>query len=94
MIIILHQLHKKEFIQQTTKSSSIILRNNNLISIGIKILVDGIIVSKLKYLSLSYNSNIDDQSIEHLICLLKISRTIGVLAISNTRISEDSSVLM
>ncbi|CAF1346552.1 unnamed protein product, partial [Rotaria sp. Silwood1] len=68
----------------------IILHDNDLTSIGIKILVDGIILSKskLKYLSLSYNSNIDDQGIEYLIRLLKISRTISFLAISNTRIRD------
>ncbi|CAF2645414.1 unnamed protein product [Rotaria sp. Silwood2] len=91
MIIILYPLHKKEFIQQTTKSISIILRDYDLTSIGIKILVDGIILSKskLKYLSLSYNSKIDDQGIEHLIRLLKISQTISFLAIFNTRIRDD-----
>lgn len=72
------------------KCIGIILRDNDLTSFGVHLLVDGLLTSKpkLQYLSLSNNPRIGDAGIEHLIRLLKASRSMTLLSIPNTGITD------
>ncbi|CAF1074408.1 unnamed protein product [Rotaria sp. Silwood1] len=81
---------QRAFYDNKTKCIGLILRDNALTSIGVKILVDAIISSrtKLKYLSFSNNPNIGDEGIEHLIRLLQKNRSITFLAIPNTGMTD------
>ena len=68
----------------------IILRDNDLTSFGIYLLVDGLVAAKakLKYLSLSNNPRVGDAGMEHIVRLLKSKRSMTSLALPNTGISD------
>lgn len=72
------------------KCIGIILRDNNLTSFGVHLLVDGLIgaKAKLQYLSLSNNPRIGDAGIEHLIRLLRANRSMTFLSLPNTGITD------
>ncbi|CAF1260429.1 unnamed protein product [Rotaria sordida] len=81
---------QRAFYENKTKCIGLILRDNALTSIGVKILVDALIATrtKLKYLSFSNNPEIGDEGIEYLANLLQKSRSITFLAIPNTGITD------
>ncbi|CAF4789040.1 unnamed protein product [Rotaria sp. Silwood1] len=87
---------EKIFGQQKTKCTGFILRDNALTSIGMKMFVDALLATrtKLKYLNLSNNPNVGDVGIEHLVYLLKKTRSITFLALSNTGITDRSVRLL
>ena len=72
------------------KCIGIILRDNALTAIGVKMLVDELLMAKtkLKYLGLSNNIGITDTGIEHLARLLKESRSMTFLSLLNTGITN------
>ncbi|CAF2781906.1 unnamed protein product [Rotaria sp. Silwood2] len=73
-----------------TKCTGLLLRDNALTSLGVKMLVDALLATpkKLKYLSFSNNSAIGDVGIQHLVRLLKTNRSIIFLAIPNTGMTD------
>jgi len=72
------------------KCIGLILRENDLTGKGVKMLVDALLEvrTNLKYLSLSSNPRIGDAGIEHLIRLLKKNRSITLLALPETGITD------
>jgi hypothetical protein len=78
------------FRQEKKKCTSLVLRDNALTSVGVKILVDELLTAptNLKSLSLSSNPGIEDTGVEHLVRLLQRSRSITVLALHNTGITN------
>lgn len=72
------------------KCIGIILRDNDLTSFGVHLLVDGLITAKakLQYLSLSNNPRMGDAGVEHLIRLLRANRSTTLLSIPNTGITD------
>ena len=82
---------ERTFCQDKKKYSYLVLRDNALTSIGIKILVDELIkrpVKCLRNLGLSCNLGIGDEGIEHLVRLLKQNRSITILVLHNTGITD------
>ena len=72
------------------KCIGIILRDNALTAVGVKMLVDALLSAKtkLRYLGLSNNIGVTDAGIEHLARLLKESRTMTFLSLPNTGITD------
>ncbi|CAF1258450.1 unnamed protein product [Rotaria sp. Silwood1] len=83
-------------LQKKTKCTGILLRDNGLTSLGVKILVDALLATpkKLKYLSFSNNTAIGDVGVQHLIRLLKANRSITFLALPNTGMTDQSVRLL
>ncbi|CAF4923097.1 unnamed protein product [Rotaria sp. Silwood1] len=83
-------------LQKKTKCTGILLRDNGLTSLGVKILVDALLATpkKLKYLSFSNNTAIGDVGVQHLIRLLKVNRSITFLALPNTGMTDQSVRLL
>lgn len=79
-------------LSKVDKCIGIILRENQLTSYGVKILVDEFIAtkSKLKYLSLSNNPRIGDAGVEQLVRFLRVNRSMLFLSIPNTGITDHS----
>lgn len=79
------------FLQDRRKCTRLILRDNRLTSNGVQVLVDHLlrVSPELKYLGLSGNKNIGDSGIEHLVRLLRVNRSITLLALHNTGISDE-----
>ena len=78
------------------KYTGLILRDNGLTSADIKILVDELLKTptSLKNLVLSNNTAIEEVGIEHLIRLLQGSRSITILGLHNTGITDRSVRLL
>lgn len=78
------------------KCTGLILRDNFLTSIGVKMIVDAIVSSRsmIKYLSFSNNPDVRDDGIEHLVGLLGKNRHITFLAVPNTNITDRSVRLL
>ena len=68
----------------------LILRDNDLTSVGVKLIVDRLLISSghFRYLSLSNNVNVKDAGIEHLALLIRKSRSLTFLALPDTGISD------
>ncbi|CAF2945284.1 unnamed protein product [Rotaria sp. Silwood2] len=81
---------QRAFYDYKSKCIGLILRNNDLTSIGVKMLVDTLISSrtKLKYLSFSNNPNIGDKGVEYLTNLLQKNRSLTFLALPNTGMTD------
>ena len=76
--------------QQKKDYTNLVLRDNALTSIGIKILVDELLATPrcLRNIGLSSNPNIGDAGIEHLVRLLRGNRTVTLPALHNTGITD------
>ncbi|CAF1242093.1 unnamed protein product [Adineta steineri] len=70
--------------------TGLILRNNILSSDGVKILVDNLLMRriKLKCLCLSNNADIDDIGIEYLVRLLQENHSLTILSLPYTNITD------
>ena len=79
-----------------TKCLRLVLRDNALTSVGVKLLVDQLLVTprSLKNLGLSGNGNIGDAGIEHLSRLMQTNRSITLLALHNTGITDQGVRLL
>jgi Ran GTPase-activating protein (RanGAP) involved in mRNA processing and transport len=87
---------QRAFRGEKNKCIGLILRDNTLTSIGVKMLVDELLMARtnLKYLSFSNNSGIGDVGIEHLVRLLQRNRSITFLALPHTGITDRSVRLL
>lgn len=76
--------------QDKKNYTNLVLRDNAITSEGIKILVDELLITPrfLKSLGLSSNPGIGDAGVEHLIRLLQGNRSIALLALHNTGITD------
>lgn len=81
---------QKAFQDNRTKCTGLILRDNGMTSDGVKMLIDALLAerTKLKALSLSNNSKIGDEGIEHLVRLFKKNRSINFLALPNIGMTD------
>ncbi len=76
--------------QEKKNYTNLVLRDNTITSMGVKILVDELLTTPrcLKNIGLSSNPDIGDAGVEHLIRLLQGSRTVTFLALHNTGITD------
>jgi Ran GTPase-activating protein (RanGAP) involved in mRNA processing and transport len=81
---------QRVFRKEKKKYTNLVLRDNALTSMGVKILVDELLTTPtcLRNLGLSSNPGIRDASVEHLVRLLQESRSITLLALHNTGITN------
>jgi len=81
---------QRAFQNEKKKCIRLILRDNALTSVGVKMLVDELlrIPNNLRNLGLSANPNIGDTGVEHLVRLLETNRSITLLALHNTGITD------
>ncbi|CAF2117298.1 unnamed protein product [Rotaria magnacalcarata] len=89
-------LLQRAFVKQKKKCVGLILRDNGLTSVGVRMLVDALLATrtKLKYLSFSNNAAIGDRGIEHLVRLLQKNRSATFLALPNTGMTDRSVRLL
>ena len=75
---------------------NLILRDNALTANGVRNLVDGLlkIPTNLRNIGLSSNPEIGDEGIEHLVRLLRESRSITILALHHTGITDQGIRLL
>ncbi|CAF3388606.1 unnamed protein product [Rotaria socialis] len=87
---------QRAFVEQKKKCIGLILRDNGLTSVGVRMLVDALLATrtKLAYLSFSNNAAIGDRGIEHLARLLQTNRSITFLASPNTGMTDRSVRLL
>jgi len=84
------QIMQRLFRKEKKNYTNLVLRDNALTSIGVKILVDELLTTPtcLRNLGLSSNPGIGDAGVEHLVRLLQGSRSITLLALHNTGITD------
>jgi Ran GTPase-activating protein (RanGAP) involved in mRNA processing and transport len=90
------QIMQRAFRKEKKKYTNLVLRDNALTSMGVKILVDELLTTPtwLRNLGLSSNPGIRDAGVEHLVRLLQESRSITLLALHNTGITDRSVRLL
>ncbi|CAF3288703.1 unnamed protein product [Rotaria socialis] len=84
------------FRKDKIKFTRLILRDNALTSVGVKMLVDRLLMEPMsvKNLGLSSNPDIRDDGIAHLVGLLRSNRSITTLAMHNTGITDQGIGLL
>lgn len=89
-------IFKRIFRRGKMNYRNVILRDNCLTSIGMKHLVDGLLKTRtnIRNIGLSSNPDIGDEGIEHLIRLLRESRSISILALHHTGITDQGVRLL
>lgn len=89
-------IFKRIFRRGKINYRNLILRDNCLTSVGVKHLVDGLLKTRtnIRNIGLSSNPDIGDEGMEHLIRLLRESRSISILALHHTGITDRSVRLL
>ena len=90
--LIIHRI----FYSEQKKCTGLILRGNNLSSVGVKMLVDDLLLTRtnIQCLCLSNNSDVGDTGIEQVIRLLQRNRSLNLLALPNTGITDHAVRLL